>query len=163
MPKPLIPVLTKPMTPPWVLAIVLASQFAFSQLGNEPKPSCTLKFERIHYSTSVKNTSGTDAVKLNVKSVCNLPQKYTELTASMDVFNDGQPSHFYTSSSATEPTGKKRNEAVFLDFWKSCKKGETLILKGNAHGTVYLQNEKRVSVNGSTGEFSPVRCDSQAK
>ena len=164
IPKPLIPVLTKPMTPPWVLALVLTTQLVYSQIGNDPIPSCILKFEQLHYSTSVKENRGIDAIKLNLKSVCNVSQKYTVLEASMKELKNGKPSLFYMSGiTRTTPIGKSQTEANFLDFWQRCKRGKVLALRGEAHGTVYLRNGKQVAVNGYTGEFTPVHCEFKAK
>lgn len=164
IPKPLIPIFTKPMTPPWVLALVIVSQFAFSQTGNDSKPTCYLKFERLHYSTSVKRSLGLDAIKLNVKSICTAPQQSTQLTASMQILVNGQPSNFYTSSLTTTKSGiKDPNEAEFLDFWEPCEKGQSLIIKAGAHGVVLLKNGAEVPISDYTGKFSTVLCDFPAK
>lgn len=164
IPKPLIPIFTKPMTPPWVLALVIASQLAFSHIGSDSKPTCHLKFERVHYSTSVKRSLGLDAIKLNVKSVCTTPQRYTQLTASMQVLKNGQLSNFYTSAlTTTKSDSRNPNEAEFLDFWERCEKGQSLKIAVGAHGVVFLKNGQEVPISDYTGKFSTVLCDFPAK
>lgn len=164
IPKPLIPILKKPMTPPWVLALALVVQFASSQFGNSPIPSCTLVFECPHHSTSIAESRGVDAIKLNVKSVCNVPQRFTELSASMQTIkNEKRVDFFHSSPRRISSTTKKPNEAEFLNFWEPCIKGKTVTIWGEAHGVVYLQNGNEVQVSSNTGKFTPVFCGIKAK
>lgn len=164
IPKPLIPILTKPMTPPWVLALVIATQFVFLQTGSQPSPSCSLEFENLHYSTSVKRSDGIDSIKMNLKSICTVPQRESRLKAVIQELRNGQPGIFYKSS-LTKAKADSNNlyEATFLQFWQPCKKGETLWLRGEAHGTAILQSNKEVPLSGNTKEFTPVLCDFPAK
>jgi len=164
IPKPVISILSKPMTPPWVLAVVIVSQIAFTQIGKESSPVCILKFERLHYSTSVKRNLGLDAIKLNIKSICTVPQRRTELTATIEVLVKGNTKNYFTSRLTTARSEyKKPNEAEFLDFWAECKKGETLILRGEASGVAYLEDGREIPISNRTGKFSPVLCDFTAK
>lgn len=164
IPKPLVPIFTKPMTPPWVLALVIVSQIAFSQIRSDSTPTCHLKFERLHYSTSVKRSLGIDAIKLNVKSICTAPQRYTQLTASMQVLRNGKPSNFYTSPlTISKSNNRYPNEAEFLDFWEPCEKGQFFIINAGAHGEVFLKNGQVVPISDYTGKFSTILCDFPAK
>ncbi len=164
IPKPVISILSKPMTPPWVLAVVIVSQIAFTQIGKESSPVCILKFERLHYSTSVKRNLGLDAIKMNIKSICTVPQRRTELTATIEVLAKGNPKNYFTSPlTVARSDYKKPNDAEFLDFWAECKKGETLILSGEASGRVYLEDGREIPISNRTGKFSPVFCNFTAK
>ena len=152
------------MTPPWVLALVIATQFAVMQIGDTSKPTCYLKFEAIHYSTSVKRNLGTDAVKMNVKSICNSPQRESRLTASIHVLTKGESKIFYKSRPVRNaPNGNNAYEVIFLEFWRSCTKGEVLLLRGEGHGAAFLKNNREVRLSDNTGEFTPVLCDFPAK
>lgn len=164
IPKPLISIYSKPMTPPWVLAVVIISQLAFTHIGKESPPLCALKFERLHHSTSVNDNLGINAIKMNIKSVCTIPQRRTELTATIEILTNGEPKNYFTSRlTSVKSDYKKPNEAEFLDFWRECNKGDTLILTGKAHGVVYLENGKEEKISGGIGKFSPVLCDFAAK
>lgn len=77
------PILLMPKVPSVVVAGLLAAQFLLFHIGHSPEPHCTLKVEKPHYSTSLKETKGIDAVKLNLTTKCNVPQKYTELNSSI--------------------------------------------------------------------------------
>lgn len=152
------------MSPPWVLAVVIAAQFAFAQVGSSPEPSCSLKFERIHYSTSVKRDRGVDAVKLNIKSICTIPQRHTDLTARMYLLKDGESRQIYESLLTRVTANPHRpKEAEFLEFWFPCKKGDVLQIRGTADGVTKLANSKTVPVSDFSGKFSPVLCDFPAR
>lgn len=110
IPKPVISILSKPMTPPWVLAVVIVSQIVFTQIGKESSPVCILKFERLHYSTSVKRNLGLDAIKMNIKSICTVPQRRTELTATIEVLAKGNPKNYFTSRLTIARSDYKKTE-----------------------------------------------------
>jgi hypothetical protein len=164
IPKPVILVLTKPMTPPWVLALVIATQFVFSQTGSQPGPSCSLEFENLHYSTSVKRSAGIYSIKMNLKSICTAPQRESRIRAVIQVLRNGQSEIFYKSPLTTSKADSNNPyEATFLQFWQTCKKGETLWLRGEAHGVAILRSNEEVQLTGNTREFTPVFCDFPAK
>ena len=152
------------MTPPWVIAIAIATQLAFTHVVQSPSPSCTLKFENLHYSTSVNRNMGKDAIKMNVKTVCNSAQIFSELTAQITQIKNGQTTLAYESTLTRVPANRNNNtEADFLDFWFPCKKGEVLLLQGIASGKVHLANSNLIPVSGFTGKYTPIRCDFPAR
>lgn len=164
IPKPLIPIFTKPMTPPWVLALIIASQLVFSQTGNDPRPTCHLKFERIHHSTSVNERNGKDAIKLNVTSECTQEQIQTQLTSRIYSIRNGKEILIYSSNPINQLADKRdRRKAYFLDFWVECKKGAIEMYRGNAEGVASLKDGSKLSVSGDTKKYLAVKCESKAK
>lgn len=77
------PILLMPKFPSVAVVGLLVAQLLLFQNSHSPDPYCTLKVERPHYSTSLKETKGIDEVKLNLTTECNVPQKYTELNSSI--------------------------------------------------------------------------------
>jgi hypothetical protein len=83
IPKPLIPVLVKPVVPAWVLIAIISAQIAVNVIVENPEPQCNLVVHYPHYSRSMERDRGLDAIKVNITSKCNVPQDYTEISASI--------------------------------------------------------------------------------
>lgn len=159
-----MPIFTKPMTPPWVLALVIVSQLAFSQIGSDTAPTCNLKFERIHHSTSVNERNGKDAIKLNITSECTQEQIQTQLTSRIYSIRNEKEVLIYNSNPTNQLADKKdRRKAYFLDFWVECKNGATEMYRGSAEGIVFLKDGRKLSVSDNTGNYYAVLCESKAK
>ena len=145
---------------PGVLVIgLIATQIIFFVHGNDTEPICTLKVDRRHYSTSLSENKDFDAIKLNITSSCNVPQKYTELTASIQkIKNDRQVSAFKFERTRRLPTKKTPNITNFKDLFVPCTKGVAVAYSGEAKGYVFLENGKKYRVEGTSGKFIAVAC-----
>lgn len=164
LPKPLIPILTKPIVPGWLLVAALVAQYAIFNMGDTPEPSCTLHFENIHYSTSVKRNLNKESIKLNVTASCKSRQINTKLIAQIFALRNGKPELLYKSVTTLQRASTKNpNDAEFLEFWTKCKSGSKREYMGSATGEVLLANGKIIPVSGSTGKFLPVLCGFKAK
>lgn len=163
-PVPILPKLVKARVPVWVLAAALVAQAAIVAIGKPDDPSCALKFQQIHYSTSVKRNKNIDSVKLNITSKCTGPQKSTRLKARIFAKKNGTIVPIYESAVTVQRADPNNlNEAEFLDFWVECKKNSKVEYQGDASGEVLLSNGTTAPVSGSTVEFSPVLCNFKAK
>lgn len=163
-PRPLIPILIKPVVPAWVLIAAMAAQYAITTIGRPEDISCSLTFERIHHSTSVNERNGKDAIKLNITSECTQEQIQTQLTSSIYSIRTGKEILIYNSNPTNQLADKKdRRKAYFLDFWVECKKGATEMYRGSAEGVVSLIDGRKISVSGSTRKYLSVLCESKAK
>jgi hypothetical protein len=163
-PRPLIPILIKPVIPAWVLIGAMAAQYAITTMGRPEDISCFLKLERIHHSTSVNEKNGKDAVKLNITSECSQEQIQTQLTSGIYSIRNGKEILIYNSNPTNQLANKNdRRKAYFLDFWVECKKGATEMYRGSAAGVVTLKDGKKLSVSGNTGKYLAVICESKAK
>lgn len=164
LPKPLIPGLVKARVPVWVIAAAIAAQFVVTQVNQNHEPTCSIKFEQIHYSSSIKRNLGKDSVKLNLITSCSQPQNYSDIVASISVLRNDRPRRIYTSvNTRQKASAKKPTDAEFLEFWVSCKKDSIESYRGEATGKVLLSTGKMVSVFGDTGKFLAVLCNFKAK
>ena len=163
-PRPLIPILIKPVVPVWVLIAAMAAQYAITTIDRSENISCFLKFERIHHSTSVNERIGKDAIKLNITSECTQEQFQTQLTSRIYSIRNGKEILIYGSNPTNQLADKReRRKAYFLDFWVECKKGATEMYRGSAEGEVSLKDGRKLSVSGNTGKYLAVKCESKAK
>ena len=165
-PKPpkLIPILTKPAVPVWVLIAAIAAQYAITTIGSLEDASCFLNIERIHHSTSVNERRGKDAIKLNITSECSQEQIQTQLTSRIYSIRNGKEILIYNSNPTNQLADKKdRRKAYFLDFWVECTKGAKELYRGSADGVVSLRGGKKLFVSGNTGKYLAVMCESKAK
>ena len=164
LPKPLIPILTKPIVPGWLLVAALVAQYALFNVGSSSESTCALQFQNIHYSTSVKRNLNKESIKLNVTSICKSRQIETTLNAQIFTLRNGKPILIYNSvTTLQKASSKDPNEAEFLEFWTRCESGSERKYMGSATGEVRLANGKTIPVSGSTGKFLPVLCGFKAK
>lgn len=164
LPKPLIPGLVKARVPVWVIAAAIAVQIVVTQVNQNHEPICSIKFERIHYSSSIKRNLGKDSIKLNLVTSCNQSQNYSDIVANISVLKNDRPVRIYTSvNTRQKASAKKPTDAEFLEFWVSCKKDSVESYRGEATGKVVLSTGKIVSVSGDTGKFLSVLCNFRAK
>ena len=153
------PILLMPKLPSVAVVGLLVAQLLLFQNFHSPDPYCTLKVERPHYSTSLKETKGIDAVKLNLTTECNVPQKYTELNSSIQKIERNRQVTAYTLVLARrKPSGKSSTIAEFKDLFALCKLGKSVSYSGLAKGYVYLENGDKYPVEGDSGKFEAAEC-----
>lgn len=162
-PKSIPPTIIKSITPPWVLAAIIATQVVINAVAASPEPKCTLEVEYPHYSRSMERDMGIDAIKINIKSECNVPQAYTEVEASIKS-KVGQVMTTYDFARTRESADSKEpNSAYFKRLFKFCTKGSNAEYKGLAIGTVHLKDGRDVQVSGKNENYFPQNCLITAK
>ena len=163
-PKPIIPTIIKARVPAWVLVATLTAQFVFNVVNDSNEPKCRLEIEHPHYSTFLAKERSINAIKLNMKSVCTVPQLETILTAKIIVYESGRSIQIYESQPTKRLAMKSDpTRAHFLEFWVSCRHGEIRLYRGVANGYVNLKNRTTVPVSGTSNKFTTVKCGSSAK
>jgi hypothetical protein len=145
---------------PGVLAVgLLAAQFLILQSIGGTEPKCTLNVERPHYSTSLSENQNIDAIKLNITSICNVPQKYTQLNASIHKLQKNREITAYSFvNQRRSSTTKSPNLVSFKELYGPCRKGVSAAYRGTAQGYVYLENGKKLAVQGDSGKFVAAGC-----
>jgi hypothetical protein len=152
-------ILLTPKVPSIAVVGLLLAELLISQSFHNPEPYCTLNVERPHYSTSLKETKGIDAIKLNLTTTCNVPQKYTELTSSIQKIDSNRQVAAYAFVVARrKPSGKSPKIAEFKDLFALCRLSKSVLYSGLATGFVYLENGDKYPVNGNSGKFVAVDC-----
>ena len=153
------PNLLRPRIPSLFVVGLLVAQILLSGSGNSTEPNCVLTVERPHYSTHLNEYRRIDAIKLNIASTCNVPQRYTEITSRIQKIKNNREvtAHNFVSTRAL-PSSKSRNIATFKNLFAKCDKGTEVAYSGTAMGYVYLQNGQKISVSGSSGKFVVVSC-----
>ena len=153
------PILLMPKVPSVVVVGLLAAQFLLFQIGHSPEPKCTLKVEIPYYSTSLKETRNIDAIKLNITSTCNVPQKYTEIDSTIQKIDGSSQMTAYDFGSVRQRSLKNYPEvAEFRNLYAPCHLGISVPYSGLAKGFVYLKNGEKYPVEGSSGEFKAAKC-----
>jgi hypothetical protein len=152
-------ILLTPKIPSIAVVGLLLAELFISQSFHNPEPHCTLNVQRPHYSTSLKEAKGIDAIKLNLTTTCNVPQKYTELTSSIQKIDENRQAAAYTFVVARrKPSEKFPTIAEFRDLFAYCSLGKSSLYSGMATGFVYLENGDKYPVRGNSGKFVAVNC-----
>ena len=153
------PFLRMPKVPSLFVVGLLAAQFLIFQVTHSPEPNCTLTIERPHYSTSLNEDQNIDAIKLNITSICNVPQKYTQLSADIQKIQDNREITAYSfENKRKNSTIKTPNVVAFKDLFAPCKKGTSTSYRGIAQGYVYLESGKKLTIKGDSGKFVATGC-----
>jgi len=152
-------ILLAPKIPSIAVVGLLLAELLISQSFHNPEPYCTLNVERPHYSTSLKESRGIDAIKLNLTTTCNVPQKYTELSSTIQkIDNNRQVTAYAFVVTRRKASGKPPTIAEFKDLYASCRLGKSVLYSGLATGFVYLENGDKYPVKGNSGKFLAVNC-----
>jgi hypothetical protein len=148
-----------PKIPGIALVGLLALQFLILQNLDSPEPKCALNIERPHYSTSLSEDQDLDAIKLNIASTCNVPQRYTQVTAYIQkIQNNREVTAYSFENRRRSSTVKTPNVVSFKDLFAACQKGSPTSYRGVAKGYVYLESGKKLTVKGDSGKFVAVGC-----
>jgi hypothetical protein len=124
-----------------------------------PEPTCTLKVDRPHHSTSIKEKHNIDAIKLNITSECTADQKYSRINARIEKLeNNREVTIRNFTPRIAEPTSKSPRKVFFRNLFAECKLGVGTAYKGVAEGYVILKNGKKVNVTASSGKYEVVNC-----
>ena len=153
------PILLLPKVPSVLVVGLLAAQFFFFQIGHGPEPKCTLNVERPHYSTSLKEIRNIDAIKLNITVDCNVPQKYSEITSSIQKIKNNREvlAHRFQVIRRV-PEVKFPNLVVIQDLYKECLLGVWDTYKGEAKGYAMLDSGKKYPFEGDSGKYMAADC-----
>ena len=152
-------ILLAPKIPSIAVVGLMLAQFVVFNIVNNPEPTCTLKVERPHHSTSIKERQGIDAIKLNITSECTAPQEYTVITAQIQMLENNREitvSNFISRKAAA--ISKSSGMAVFKNLFTTCKFGDESSYRGSAEGYVRLKGGKEIRVEGNSGKYEPENC-----
>jgi hypothetical protein len=152
-------ILLTPKVPTIAVVGLMLAQFVIFNIVNNPEPTCTLKVERPHHSTSIKERLGIDAIKLNITSECTAPQEYTVITAQIQMLENNREIIVskFLSRKATA-ISKSSGTAVFKNLFTKCKFGDESSYRGSAEGFVRLKGGKEIRVEGNSGKYEPKNC-----
>ena len=153
------PNLLIPKVPSVLVAGLLVAQFLFFQVGHGPEPQCTLNVERPHYSTSLKEKKNIDAIKLNMTVTCSVPQKYSEITSSIQKIESNREALAHRFQVIRRvPEIKSSNLVVIQDLYKECLFGVWSTYKGEAKGYAMLESGKKYPLKGDSGKYMAADC-----
>ena len=148
-----------PKVPSLLVVGLLAAQFLILQVTHSPEPNCALNIERPHYSTSLNEDQNIDAIKLNITSICNVPQKYSQLSAAiLKIQNNREITAYSFENERRSSTIKTPHVVTFKDLFAPCKKGPSTSYRGLAQGYVFLESGKKLTVKGDSGKFVATGC-----
>ena len=152
-------ILLAPKIPSIAVVGLMLAQFVVFNIVNNPEPTCTLKVERPHHSTSIKERLGIDAIKLNITSECTAPQEYTVITAQIQMLENNREIIVskFLSRKATA-ISKSSGTAVFKNLFTKCEFGDESSYRGSAKGYVRIKGGKEIRVEGNSGKYEPKNC-----
>ena len=151
--------LLAPKIPSIAVVGLLAAQLIVLNYFNAPEPTCTLKVERPHHSTSIKENQNFDAIKLNITSKCTAPQEYTVVTAQIQMLKNNRETTVSTfNSRKAAPISKSSGKAVFKNLFARCRFGEESFYRGSAKGYVRLESGKEIKVEANSGNYEVANC-----
>ncbi|MEY3904324.1 MAG: hypothetical protein RIT08_240 [Actinomycetota bacterium] len=138
---------------------LVLSPLAWLGLNGKVEPYCTLNVERVHYSTYLKEYRDIDAIKLNIKSTCNVPQAYTKISPSILEGNTNMHvvAHKFETQ-ISKPVNTNQNTAKFEDIFIECKLGAKANYLGHASGKIRLTSGKDFPVTGDSEMYNFVNC-----
>jgi hypothetical protein len=152
-------ILTTPKVPSIAVIGLMVAQLVVFNVVNNPEPTCVLKVERPHHSTSIKELQGLDAIKLNITSDCTAPQKFTRVTARIQkLSNDREVTVSKFVARIADPLPKSRKTAEFRNLFTECKFGVDATYRGFAEGYVILEIGKKIDVPGDSGKYEVENC-----
>jgi hypothetical protein len=158
------PKLLEPKVPGLLVIGLLAAQFSFFGHGNNVESKCILKVDQPHYSTYLNEYKAIDAIKLNITSTCNVPQRFTEVRSSIfEITNNREVTAYSFPLTRAFPTPKSPQTAVLNGLFAKCEKGKEVSYEGRAKGYVFLRSGQKYPVSGSSGKFVAVLCSISAQ
>jgi hypothetical protein len=164
-PRPIIPLLIKPIVPAWVLIAAIAAQYAITAVTKSPGPECTINVQQIHESTYSRKFTKLKEVKLKISTACNSPQNFTSLDASIEEVTYGKPNkvvkRFIKVVQFADPTNQ--NVVLIENLTASCLTNENVNYLGAASGEVHLKDGRVIPVSGSSNEPRRLKCQISAR
>lgn len=160
LPKPLIPILTKPLVPGWLAIALLAGQYLLLSSGNNPSPECVLTIQKVHPSTYMKEYRNLDVIKLNMSTKCNSPQEYSEISAEItQTFQDGKRiSAARFVRVVRVPSPKSPFVTEYTNLTVPCFRGAVVSYSAVAQGRVKLKSGISLAVTGKTLKPGRTNC-----
>ncbi len=150
---------------PGVLALgVIVGQLFMMGSQSSTVPHCELTVERPHNSSSIYKHRKIKAIKLNVTSECDHPQRFTIIHADLQtITQDGQTTAHDFGFITAQASKRDPKKAYFLNLFVACKSEGTALYLGQASGDVQFNNGVKVAVKGNSMKFLPEQCTLGAK
>jgi hypothetical protein len=158
------PFRTLPKVPSVAVIGLLALQYAWMTATTEPNVHCDLIVERPHVSTHLAEKLGINAIKLNITSKCNVPQRFTEVEAWIELEESNAKTVAHNFGSVRANALRNSNtEARFENLYVECRKNVLSNYKGFAKGFVTLASGKKIPVHDDSSKFLDTKCRMGAK
>jgi hypothetical protein len=165
IPRPLIPILTKPKLPGWVALTALVLQYALIGSGSNSNSECEIKVQEVHLSTYSNEYRKIEEIKLKVSTRCDSPQLTTKVRGA--IFKEqpnGSYVNVYTFDEALgRPELNSPNFVIIESLAIPCPRlGDGKYL-GSATALVNLKNRKTISLSGISIKPRTIECETSAK
>ena len=159
IPQPTEPSLKIPKVPGWLFIAALAVQFVVLNGNKGEAPVCNLIVHWPHYSTYNFKVSKIDTVKVNITSECNVPQRFTVITAN--IWDDSGKKKvgvkLFPNVRALADNNDP-NTALFKNLFTACTKGVAARYSASAKGKVTLASGVTLPVQGVTTKINSIPC-----
>jgi hypothetical protein len=164
-PRPIIPLLIKPIVPAWVLIAAMAAQYAITAVTTSSGPECTMKVQQVHVSRYSQRLLQLSEAKFKVSTLCNSPQKETSIDAYFEeVSPDGTKIIVsMIQNIVATPNLETPNYVLIKNITVPCNGAGQAKYSGRAVGRVHLEDGRVEKVSGNSKDFNPVDCRISAK
>ena len=165
IPKPLVPVLIKPIVPGWLLVAALIAQYAITTAGEPPTPECTMSVQQVHVSRYSQRLLQKSEAKFKVSTLCKSPQKETSIDAFFEEESSDRTRTVVSTiqNIVTTPDLETPNYVLIKNITVACNGAGQAKYSGRAVGRVYLKDGRVEEVSGNSKYFNLVDCRISAK
>jgi hypothetical protein len=165
IPKPLIPILTKPKIPGWVAVAALLLQYALFGSSSHSNSECAIKVQDVHLSTYSTEYRKNQEIKLKVSTRCDSPQLTTKVRGAVyKEQSNGSYVNVYTFDEVLgRPEPNSPNYVIIESLAIPCLRlGDGKYL-GLATAVINLRNKKVISLSGTSNKSRTINCEIGAK
>lgn len=142
------------------ILLLLPSALARAATGNPklPKASCRIEIDNAHMSSSILKHRKTRNVKINARSICNVPQQRVTLTVEIHktgIFDSHLVRRFQTDENSPKSSGLRveiKNAAV------KCLNSKTTNYFGIAYSKAIIQGKWQYAGRTQSSSIVPLKC-----
>ena len=141
-----------------VLISSLSQASSAIEPSKRPKPPCRIQISHAHISTSVLETNGFRAVKVNAFSKCNVPQ--SKVTLTVEIWKQGTFGKILVARSVVKSPGVTnpgRNVENF-NTWRRCKSFTNSSYFGVAYAKAFIQGKWQFARDTYSLDIKPLAC-----
>ena len=123
-----------------------------------PKPDCRIEIDNAHISTSILIHRQIRFVKVNARSICNVPQQRVMLT--VEIHKTGTLVDHLVTSHFTSPTSPKSSglRVDNLETAKICVSNQLTGYYGIGYSKALIQGKWQYAGRTSSPKIVPLRC-----
>jgi len=123
-----------------------------------PKPACRIEIDNAHISTSLLKNLKVKYVKVNARSICNVPQELVTLT--VEIYKIGALGNHLVSSQVTNPSDPRSAglKVVNKETKQLCLSSQQTRYFGIAYSKAFIQGKWQYAGKTLSPKVIPLEC-----